>query len=63
MLEQKINVKKKIFKDEYKPTKEEEEFLKQKVDKDTQKPVYRLARQSFASCIKLLIQIYIIKIE
>lgn len=56
-------LRKKIFKDEYKPTKEEEEFLKQKVDKDTQKPVYRLARQSFASCIKLLIQIYIIKIE
>ena len=28
ILEQKINVKKKIFKDEYKPTREKEEFLK-----------------------------------
>ena len=33
MLEQKINVKKKIFKYEYKPTKEEE-FLKQKANKN-----------------------------
>ena len=30
MLEQKIDVKK-IFKDEYKPTKEEEEFLKKRL--------------------------------
>ena len=43
MLEQKIDAKKKFFKDEYKPTKEEEEFLKQKVDKDTQKPVDGMA--------------------
>jgi putative tetraheme cytochrome c len=38
MLEQKIDVKK-IFKDEYKPTKEEKEFLKQKADKNNTKPV------------------------
>ena len=30
MLEQKINAKEKFFKDEYKPIKKEEEFLKQK---------------------------------
>ncbi|WP_257639960.1 hypothetical protein [Campylobacter concisus] len=34
MLEQKIDTKKKILKDEYKPTKEEDEFLKQKANKN-----------------------------
>ena len=38
MLEQKIDAKKKFFKDEYKPTKEEEEFIKEKTEKDAQKP-------------------------
>ncbi len=34
MLEQKINAKEKFFKDEYNSTKEEEEFLKQKADRN-----------------------------
>ncbi|WP_258031099.1 hypothetical protein [Campylobacter concisus] len=34
ILEQKINAKKKFFKDEYNSTKEEEEFLKQKANKN-----------------------------
>ncbi|GEM_PF-3464629 len=34
MLEQKIDVKKKILKDEYKPIREEGEFLKQKANKN-----------------------------
>ena len=39
----KINTKKNFFKDEYKPTKEEEEFLEQKVNKDAQKPAGDMA--------------------
>ncbi len=34
MLEQKIDTKKKILRDDYNPTKEEDEFLKQKADKN-----------------------------
>ena len=34
MLEQKIDTKKKILKDDYSPTKEEDEFLKQKANKN-----------------------------
>ena len=39
MLEQKVKEQEKIFKDKYKPTKEEDEFLKQKADKNNTKPV------------------------
>lgn len=43
MLEQKIDTKKKILKDDYNPTKEEDEFLKQKANKDAQKPAGGMA--------------------
>ena len=38
MIEKRIETKQKFFKDEYKPTKDEEEFLKQKAEKDAKKP-------------------------
>ncbi len=38
-------LRKKILKDDYNPTKEEEEFLKQKADKNNTKPVSGLTRQ------------------
>ena len=38
MIEKRIETKQKFFKDEYKPTKDEEEFLKQKTEKDAKKP-------------------------
>ncbi|WP_459814882.1 hypothetical protein [Campylobacter concisus] len=37
MLKQKIDAKKKIFKDEYKPTKEEEKFFKKRLIRTIQK--------------------------
>ena len=43
MIEKRIETKQKFFKDEYKPTKDEEEFLKQKAEKDAKKPAGGLA--------------------
>ena len=43
MLEKRIETKQNFFKDEYKPTKDEEEFLKQKAEKDAKKPAGGLA--------------------